>query len=388
MLMEIQINQDLKRYIRPLSDTEYDGLESSCIDDGIRDPLVIAILPDIKVLADGHNRYEIAKKHGLGFNIIEKKFDSLKEVKAWMLINQLSKRNLTREEESYYRGLRYRLEKDDIGKQSNRGNQYTKVEGPHNGAPLKTSEKIGNELGVSKNTIERDSNYADSIDKIASIVGEDVKNDLLSRSIKSSKKDITELANQEPEKIIEVFKQVKETGQFKEAKDSVLKPHVVNNSGDNEWYTPKKYLEAAREVLGVIDLDPASSDVANVAVMAIKYFSAENSGLEKEWHGRIWMNPPYGQPLMNDFSSKMVKEYNSGNVKEAIVLVNNATETAWFQNMAEISNSICFHKSRIKFLKGNKELQSPLQGQAFLYIGNNEELFKTVFSEFGFIVKV
>jgi hypothetical protein len=33
-------------------------------------------------------------------------------------------------------------------------------------------------------------------------------------------------------------------------------------SGQVEWYTPTKYIDLAREVLGAIDLDPASSDIA------------------------------------------------------------------------------------------------------------------------------
>ena len=44
------------------------------------------------------------------------------------------------------------------------------------------------------------------------------------------------------------------------------KPHVPHNSGNNQWYTPIGLLDAATAVLGCIDLDPASANVANKVV--------------------------------------------------------------------------------------------------------------------------
>lgn len=75
----------------------------------------------------------------------------------------------------------------------------------------------------------------------------------------------------------------------------IKKPHVANNSKDDEWYTPEKYIEAARMVMGSIDLDPASNDFANETVKAKTFFDEEQNGLEQKWFGNIWLNPPFGR---------------------------------------------------------------------------------------------
>lgn len=162
---------------------------------------------------------------------------------------------------------------------------------------------------------------------------------------------------------------------IKEAK----KPHVTNNSKDDEWYTPAQYIEAAREVLGKIDLDPASNDFANETVKATVYYTEETDGLAQEWYGNIWMNPPYSTALLNRFADKLVES----DFEQAVVLVNNATETAWFEKLVSAASAIVFHKGRIRFVKRDGEHGSPLQGQAFIYYGNNPEKFLEVFKQFG-----
>jgi hypothetical protein len=78
--------------------------------------------------------------------------------------------------------------------------------------------------------------------------------------------------------------------------------HAPFGTGQNECYTPVKFLDAAREVLGGFDLDPASSDMAQRVVKAAHYFTEATNGLVQEWRARsVWLNPPYGRMLMARF---------------------------------------------------------------------------------------
>ena len=169
----------------------------------------------------------------------------------------------------------------------------------------------------------------------------------------------------------------------------ILKPHVANNSGNNEWYTPEVFVIAARNVMGGIDTDPASSEIANRTVGAAVYHTEETDGRAHEWHGRVWMNPPYAQPLIGDFCTKLVAEIDAGRVEQACVLVNNATDTAWFHDLFSRCAAVCFVRGRIKFIdiQGNAS-GSPLQGQAIVYFGELVDEFVDAFSTFGKVLIV
>ena len=167
--------------------------------------------------------------------------------------------------------------------------------------------------------------------------------------------------------------------------DKEKSAHVSNNSGENEWYTPPQYIEAALAVMGSIDLDPASCELANRTVKATNFFTKEDDGLNHAWLGNVWLNPPYAQPLIGQFAEKITAEVELGNAKQACVLVNNATETAWFQRMMERASAVCFPASRIRFIDKEGKPGAPLQGQAVLYFGTSSERFTKEFSQLGIV---
>jgi len=172
----------------------------------------------------------------------------------------------------------------------------------------------------------------------------------------------------------------------KEVVKQAVKAHVANNSGNNEWYTPSKYIELARELMGGIDTDPASSEIANQTVKAGQFFTEADNGLAQTWKGNVWMNPPYAQPLMSDFAQAVTDKYETGEINQACILVNNATETRWFQTMMGSASAVCFPASRIKFLDPTgKPSGAPLQGQAIIYMGDNTQAFIDAFGGEGFI---
>jgi hypothetical protein len=181
---------------------------------------------------------------------------------------------------------------------------------------------------------------------------------------------------------------------------------LIHLSASAEWFTPHCYIKAAREVLGAIDLDPASCEAANRIVQARCYFTAADNGYEREWHGRIFLNPPYGHCWPNGrqrvpapgkrhtsgisaqghWAKRLIEQYQEGLVTEAIVLINANTGEQWFQPLWDFP--ICFVNHRIRFIPGEgaDTRKQPTKSNAFVYFGPRPERFTEVFRQFGRVI--
>jgi hypothetical protein len=176
--------------------------------------------------------------------------------------------------------------------------------------------------------------------------------------------------------------------QVAETREKVLAgkyKHVSDRS--DEWYTPELYISAVKAVLGTIDLYPASCEAAQETVGATKYFGVKDNGLIQSWLGKVFLNPPYSMPAVAKFAFKAITEFEYGNVTEAIVLTNNATDTEWFQALLEASSAVCFPNGRIKFESGRDNPLTPRQGQCFFYLGSNPGRFYQGFGALGFVLQ-
>jgi hypothetical protein len=359
---DIVTDREFAGVIPPIPQQDLDLLEQQILHDGCTDPLIV--WKGRGILVDGHNRKIICDKYGLPYNIRELSFSTREEVADWIDARQLGRRNLTPVQMSLLRGRRYNRRKGGHG-----GDRRSEKSRTQNGL-LKTSEQMANECGVGKNTIKRDGQFAAALEKLGAA------EEAVQGNIAIPRNDVVQLAKRlgdEPSR-----------EQIEQAREQIMRPHISQNSGDNEWYTPEEYIERARQTMGGIDLDPASCLEANKIVRASEFFSREDDGLNHNWRGRVFMNPPYAQPYIQKFTEKLVNHVVAGEVTQAVALVNNATETKWGQLLLKHAAAVCFPAGRVKFWHPDK-ISAPLQGQMIAYIGANIDAFKKSFNHTGVI---
>lgn len=157
---------------------------------------------------------------------------------------------------------------------------------------------------------------------------------------------------------------------------------ILTSHASIEWFTPAKYVLMVKQVLGSIELDPASSIDANrLIVKADRYYTLYNDEhdlptLEREWIAKTcFLNPPYGKSNgksnQDVWSNKLISEFRLGNVKEAILLINSTHGYKWYEDLWT-KWPICLARNRIKFLfmEGGKMYESgeAKRGQTFLLL--------------------
>ncbi len=182
----MQIKKEFKDLIPPLSQEEFKQLEENCLKEGIRD----AIVTWQGFIIDGHNRYEIAQRHGLEYQTIKKAFESENDVIEWMIVNQLGRRNITKEQKDYLIGKRYENEK---AKDSFKGNQYT-VGIDQNDPKQTTAEKIAKEVGIGEAQVKRNEQFAKGVDKLS----QELKQQVLQGKLDVTKLDVQAISKAEP----------------------------------------------------------------------------------------------------------------------------------------------------------------------------------------------
>lgn len=163
----------------------------------------------------------------------------------------------------------------------------------------------------------------------------------------------------------------------------------ATNRNSDSWFTPKVYLDSAHKVLDGITLDPFSDSKANEIVRAEFFFDEQIDGLIQSWNKNenttVFMNPPYSAGMVKKCCDKFFEAWRQKEIKAGIILVNNATETRWFQHLLSGANSICFTNHRISFWNADgKVVSNNTRGQAFFYFGSEAILFAEYFRMHGY----
>jgi phage N-6-adenine-methyltransferase len=116
------------------------------------------------------------------------------------------------------------------------------------------------------------------------------------------------------------------------------------SSASPDWRTPPAVLDRVIACLGAIDLDPCADPDRQVPAAA--HFTAADDGLAHPWHGRVFMNPPYGRAV-GRWVDKLLAEYAAGRVTAAVALVPARVDTRWFRRVA--GHPVAFWRGRLRF---------------------------------------
>ena len=133
--------------------------------------------------------------HNIPFDTIDMEFESREDVIIWIIENQISRRNLTPMQLSFFRGVHYNADKKSHG-DIDRVSTESATNAPNNASAQNghlqrgsTATRLAEHYNVSRNTIRRNSNLAEGLTAIGK-VNPDVKRQILSGEVRVSKKTL------------------------------------------------------------------------------------------------------------------------------------------------------------------------------------------------------
>ena len=446
----LKIEPEFQSLVPALSPDERAALEDSLKAEGCRDALVV--WAGQGVLLDGHNRYAICQEHGIDFRVEEIPLASRDHAIVWIVRNQIGRRNVSQfaKDELVINALKPALVRIGLNRMKEASSNEVVKGVSQCDIPLeddllrhKTDEELAKEADTSETGIRQSAyiskNAPESVKKAAR------SQDISRRRAYEITRAIQELPAEDRARAAEVcidhdekarilkrlhksqddpdsngtYEEILRTGGFHYGDDleqwcdfakadveainkalgSLAKHHaqiggqanhqLINQSDNNEWYTPPQYIASVHDVLGEVDVDPASNELANQVIKAKAIYTIDNDGFDKAWRGKVFLNPPYGRDDDSSasnqarWSARLIEQFRAGTVTEAILLVNAVPGNKWFAPLWDFP--LCFVDHRIRFYNRDVEAGQPTHSNAFIYMGSNVDAFARAFSKHGII---
>lgn len=182
----------------------------------------------------------------------------------------------------------------------------------------------------------------------------------------------------------------------------------IASAGSADWRTPERILEPVREFFGEIDLDPCASVRGGIGARKDLILPAD--GLATKWHGKVFVNPPFGTTWVKGTHCFTAKEYRERDLQsddppkwrkqtvsqwvvkayehdgeedaETILLLPAAVDTKWWQQLIlPDAPAVCFIAGRLRFTGAPGP--APM-ATALVYFGERVRRFRKTFAGLGY----